>query len=194
MKKQYSIFASQLGFFLLLPIWMKLISYLHPVVIVVVWTVFTVTFCMIAFLITKQTVTLASTWLHVVMSLYTISLFILLFFRPENQQYGTINLIPFEAIRFYFTGHVSSLIAFYNLSANIGLFIPFGLYYRFISKTPRLILLLCISILSISIVESLQYATKRGSLDIDDLILNVIGFCIGYFLFTFVQKVVHLKR
>ncbi|WP_026675118.1 VanZ family protein [Alkalihalobacterium bogoriense] len=194
MKKQYSIFASQLGFFLLLPIWMKLISYLHPVVIVVVWIVFTVTFCFIAFLITKQTVTLSSTWLHVVMSLYTISLFILLFFRPENQQYGTINLIPFETIRFYFTGHVSPLIAFYNLSANIGLFIPFGLYYRFISNTPRLILLLCISILSISIVEILQYATKRGSLDIDDLILNVLGFCIGYFLFTCVQKVLHLKR
>ena len=75
-------------------------------------------------------------FLHVLTFLYSIGLLILLFFRPKGSSYGTINLIPFDTISFYLSGNVSYLISFYNLGANIGLFIPFGLYYRYIKKTP----------------------------------------------------------
>jgi glycopeptide antibiotics resistance protein len=120
-------------------------------------------------------------------------LLILLFFRPKGQSYGTINLIPLDTINFYLSGNVAYLIALYNLGANIVLFIPFGLYYRYIYKTPAMKQLLIITVCSIGTIEWLQFITKRGSLDIDDLMLNVLGVCLGYFIHAFFQKVLVIK-
>jgi glycopeptide antibiotics resistance protein len=53
--------------------------------------------------------------------------------------------------------------------------------------------LLIITICSISTIEWLQFITKRGSLDIDDLILNVLGVCLGYFIHPLFQKVLVIK-
>ena len=49
--------------------------------------------------------------------------------------------------------------------------------------------LLFITVCSISTIEWLQLITKRGSLDIDDFILNVLGVCLGYLIYSFFQKV-----
>ncbi|WP_176699601.1 hypothetical protein [Neobacillus massiliamazoniensis] len=62
------------------------------------------------------------------LGLYTIAILVLLFFRPNDQSYQSWNLIPFSTISFYFSGKVNWLISFYNLSANIGLFIPYGIF------------------------------------------------------------------
>lgn len=127
--------------------------------------------------------------LHAVTFIYSLALLILLFFRPTNQSYESVNLIPFETIHFYLSGKVQLLISFYNLGANIGLFSPFGLYYRYIKKEPSFIQLLMITFFSISIIEVLQFLTRRGSLDVDDLILNVVGVFIGYIIYQIFQKV-----
>lgn len=91
--------------------------------------------------VSKQTVNL-------IFIFYFFGLIILLYFRPQDQNYGTINLIPFETI---LSGHVDYLIAVYNLGANIGLFLPFGLYYRYVIKNPMINHLILITIGSISI-------------------------------------------
>ena len=189
-----SLFISQSVFIILLPIWMELTKYLHPIVIGVVWFL---TFFLTLFgvcLVKKEQIRFSQPILHALTFLYSIGLLILLFFRPKSQSYGTLNLIPFDTVHFYLSGSVSFFIALYNLGANIGLFIPFGLYYRYIKKTPTLKPLLIIAICSISIIEWLQFITKRGSLDIDDLILNVLGVCLGYFIYPFFQRVLVMKE
>ncbi|WP_237562888.1 VanZ family protein [Bacillus dakarensis] len=130
---------------------------------------------------------------HAITFLYLSGLLILLFFRPNGSNYGSVNLIPFETIYFYLSGNVGFLIAFYNLSANIGLFIPFGLYYRYIKQPASMKELLIITIFTISTIEGLQFFTKRGSLDIDDLLLNVVGVWIGYLVQPVFQKVLDIK-
>ena len=191
MKKsmKISLLYSQIVFFILLPVWMELTKYLHPIVVGVVW--FSITFIVLFVVcwVKKEKIILSKQILYVLTFLYSIGLLILLFFRPKAQSYGTINLIPFETIHFYLSGNVAYLIALYNLGANIGLFIPFGLFYRYMKKTPALKQLLIITICSISTIEWLQFITKRGSLDIDDLILNVLGVCLGYYIHPFFQKV-----
>jgi len=45
-------------------------------------------------------------------------------------------------------------------------------------------------LLSISGIEICQFVFRRGSLDVDDLILNMIGVYLGYFLYPLFKKVV----
>lgn len=195
MKKtiKLSLFYSQAVFFILLPIWIELTNYLHPIVIGVVW--FSLTFLTLFCIcwVRKDKIQLSKHILHGLTILYSVGLLILLFFRPKSQSYGDINLIPFDTIYFYLSGNVDYLIALYNLGANIGLFIPFGLYYRYLKETASMKLLLIITICSISMIEGLQFITKRGSLDIDDLILNILGVCLGYLIHPFFQKVLVIK-
>ncbi|MDN5709435.1 MAG: VanZ family protein, partial [Planococcus sp. (in: firmicutes)] len=39
------------------------------------------------------------------------------------------------------------------------------------------------------VIELLQFVTKRGSFDIDDLLLNMAGGCLGFLL----TKIVHIR-
>ena len=188
-----SFVFSQCVFIILLPVWVELTKYLHPIVIGVVWFLIFFLVLFVVCLVKNEQIQFSKHILHALTFLYSIGLLILLFFRPKGQNYGTINLIPFNTIHFYLSGNVGYLITFYNLGANIGLFIPFGLYYRYIKKTPSMKQLLIITIFSISTIEWLQLFTKRGSLDIDDLMLNVLGVSLGYFIYPFFRKVLFIK-
>ncbi|MFA9558360.1 VanZ family protein [Evansella sp. AB-rgal1] len=185
-----SFLISQISFFSLWPFWLQLTKYLHNIVLLVVWFCFTLLISFLVFYIRKDQVTMKRSVLHSITLFYTLSLLTLLFFRPNDQSYDSINLIPFEMILFYFSGQVSPVIAFYNISANIGLFIPFGIYYCYISKQPSIWRLTLLTICSITVIELTQFFTNRGSLDIDDLILNVCGVILGYTLFPLVQQVI----
>lgn len=191
---RYSLLISQVLFFILLPLWMQLTNYLHPVVIGVVWFCFSFFALFIVCWVTKEKIRVTTPTIHLATFFYSVALLALLFFRPKNQRYENINLIPFETIRFYLSGNVDLLISFYNLGANIGLFIPFGLYYQYIKKKPNFIKILLITISSVIIIEGLQFIARRGSLDIDDLFLNVLGVSIGYVIFPMFKKVVVVRR
>ena len=178
-------------FALLSPLLFKLVSYLHPIVLGVVLFCMVIAVFFIVIFIRKEKVQLRHSHFYILLLLYTIALFILLFFRPANQTYQSLNLVPFSTIAFYLSGKVNGLISFYNLAANIGLFIPFGLFLKVKKCTP--FQLFYIPILFVSLIELLQYFTRRGSLDIDDLILNVLGFFIGYLVYPLFNRVFKVK-
>ncbi len=184
-----SFFYSQIVFFIFLPVWIELKKYLHPIVIGVVWFCISFVFLFGVCWMNKEEIRLSKRFLHGLIVLYSIGLVILLFFRPNGSSYGSINVIPFNTIYYYLSGNFDFLIALYNLAANIGLFIPFGLYYRYLNVSPSLKGLLLITTCSIMVIESLQFITKRGSFDIDDLLLNVLGVGLGYLIYPLVVKV-----
>ncbi|GEM_PF-1201598 len=190
-KIYYAFILSQLVFLVCLPISLKLFSYLNPVVIVVLWMCVTIFVCFSMLLIWKQSVVIPRFIFNIFLILYMCCLLILLFFRPGEQVYDNWNLIPFSTISYYLSGNVSFLIAFYNLAANIGLFIPFGFALMLTVKSR--IFRFLIPFLSISTIELLQYITKRGSLDIDDLIFNLIGVYIGYMLTPLFLRVITIN-
>ncbi|MCM3691313.1 VanZ family protein [Neobacillus niacini] len=172
---------------ILSPFLIQLVVYLHPVVLgVILFCLVLAIFFGILF-IRKQTIPLPYSKVRLLLLLYTIALFILLFFRPSDQSYQSINLVPFSTISFYLSGKVTGLISFYNLAANIALFIPFGIFLKMNERT--IYQFLYIPILFISLIEFLQYLSARGSLDIDDLLLNVLGFFIGYIVYPIFIKV-----
>jgi glycopeptide antibiotics resistance protein len=182
-----SLIISIVLFLILSPFLIQLVVYLHQVVLGVIFFCFVLIVFFVVLFIRKQSFHLPYSKIRILLLLYSIALFILLFLRPSDQIYQSINLVPFSTITFYLYGNVNGLISFYNLAANIGLFIPFGIFLKMKERT--IFQLVYIPILFISLIELLQYFTARGSLDIDDLILNVLGFFIGYLLYPFFTKI-----
>lgn len=123
--------------------------------------------------------------------LYCVAMFWLLF----GQRIGeptylakirmNINLTPMRTIRQYlhllhdprYTWH-----AFVNLFGNVLMFIPLGyLLPKIWVRYRKFFRLIFYAFLVLIAVEVTQYFTMLGSLDVDDIILNLAGVIIGYF-------------
>ena len=98
-----------------------------------------------------------------------------------------MNLDPFHTIGNYWTvaKRMDFSPIFYhcviNLAGNILLFVPIGYFRKFFP-----FLLTCV--LAVTLVELLQLVTRLGSLDVDDLILNLFGMIVGYLCFIIFKK------
>ena len=129
--------------------------------------------------------------------LYISILFLLLFVRHRGSwwmdlsplEYAKIhmNLIPFQTIGGYIKsildGSMNLNIPLENLFGNLFMFLPFGIYLPFFQKKIDSLKKFILGMTSIFlIIEIAQFLTKRGSFDIDDLILNLAGAVIGYLI------------
>ena len=90
MKKsiKLSFLYSQIVFLILLPVWIELTLYLHPIVIGVVWFLI---FFLVLFgvcLVKKEQIRISKHILHALTFFYSIGLLILLFFRPKVKIMG----------------------------------------------------------------------------------------------------------
>lgn len=108
---------------------------------------------------------------------------------------GNMNLVPFRTIKNYLTvvKRMDFSPIFYhcviNLSGNILLFMPIGYFLpRLWPSLRNFFLFLLTCALAITLVELLQLVTLLGSLDIDDLILNLFGMICGYLFFIIFKK------
>ncbi|USK32420.1 VanZ family protein [Bacillus sp. F19] len=193
MRKTYfiSLAVSQSVFFLMLPLWLSLTAYLHPVVTAVVWFCVTALTAFFLFLWKKQVMVVPQRLFHACLILHTVGLLILLFFRPDSGG-NSYNLVPFDTISYYLSGQVSPIIAVYNLAANIGLFVPYGIFLK--SRAASMRKTFAYSVFVIAAVEISQFAANRGSLDMDDLILNVLGLFTGYVFYPIFSKSVYVKE
>ena len=106
-----------------------------------------------------------------------------------------MNLIPFHTVGNYWKvirRMEFSPLFFHcviNLGGNIFLFIPIGYFLPKLWPMLRKFfpfLLTCV--MAIVLVELLQLVTLLGSLDIDDLILNLFGMLVGYLIFMISKK------
>lgn len=98
-----------------------------------------------------------------------------------------MNLVPFETIALYIRAMVRETInpgiAIANLLGNFLLFMPMGIYLPFFFKKIRTLLDYVLYMIPVlSLVELVQLLTKRGSFDIDDLILNLAGAIVAFLI------------
>lgn len=127
--------------------------------------------------------------------LYVLIMLYLLFFQRQAfpGDYWTYvrwscNFIPFHTIREQLAavgqGGYLGRFALKNLLGNVVLFIPLGLLLPALWQRQRRFRLFFATVCgSIILVELLQLFTTLGSLDVDDLILNVLGASIGFWIF-----------
>lgn len=103
------------------------------------------------------------------------------------------NFMPFDTIN-HFVGIAREARgpAALNLLGNIVVFVPFGLLMPLSARLNPIVWTLLFAA-GITLLELLQLVTKRGMFDVDDIILNVFGFLIGYVVLFVVRSLLLSK-
>ena len=124
---------------------------------------------------------------------YCVWMLVLLFDRELSEP--SINLEPLRTIRLfirvllYDPSDYNIRLAVVNLFGNIIMFIPLGYFlprlWAGLQKWWRTWLM---TLLIMTAVEITQLLTLRGTCDVDDLILNLLGAAMGYGIFRVLKK------
>ncbi|MBE6158651.1 MAG: VanZ family protein [Firmicutes bacterium] len=129
-------------------------------------------------------------FLNLLFIVYILLLFELLTGTENNSGTG-INLVPFSEI---FRYPVGSKMFIYNTLGNILLFVPYGYFVTRYINGKSLYQIFIISFITSLTVEILQVKLGR-SFDVDDIILNVVGGMIGYFIYVALNAIrTHLPK
>lgn len=139
----------------------------------------------IAWLVTnRQRFVLYKELLSLLFILYILALFYAVTFQDIN--YGDSNFVLFKEITRYEFGTPKF---WKNNIGNIIIFMPYAFFvaYYLKTKSPWLIILMTF-IASLSIEITQRYLVQRV-FDVDDVLLNVIGGIIGFYLFRIIDKI-----
>ncbi|GAA0286802.1 glycopeptide antibiotics resistance protein [Gracilibacillus halotolerans] len=110
---------------------------------------------------------------------------------------SSTNIIPFKTISTYviaiFDGSMNIDIPIRNLLGNLIMFFPMGIYLPYyIKKINKLSRFIGAMTVLLFLIEITQLVSRRGSFDIDDFILNMVGSLIGFVIWNtrIVQKLI----
>lgn len=117
-------------------------------------------------------------------------LYILCLFQVVTFEYdvswATNNFIPFKEILRY---NITSRLFFKNVLGNMILFLPFGFFTSYYLKVDKIKLPLVLTLVASISIEVVQMCIGRV-FDVDDIILNVIGGILGFYLYNLLRVIV----
>jgi len=121
---------------------------------------------------------------------YTIFLLYLMFlgFGREQHEANIVRLLPLVSTILFVQNTTSWESIIINLFGNIIMFIPFGFLGWLNAKYFSFKKLIVDFLSALIIVEALQYLTRLGVFDIDDLALNSLGVWIGFQMRKFIDN------
>jgi len=116
--------------------------------------------------------------------------------RLQEAMAGNINLTLFATINNYLyklsIGYVGIKTVWVNLVGNFVFFMPFSLFFPLIyPKMIRRLDFYRFWLVTLVLVEILQYLTMSGALDVDDILLNFAGLLL---VFELVRKKIQQKN
>ncbi|QNU65697.1 VanZ family protein [Ruminiclostridium herbifermentans] len=128
--------------------------------------------------------------------LFTAYLLLLAYLTLASQYYGrevehsSINIIPLRTIIEYSTSGYNVKAITTNLLGNIAAFMPMGFLLPIVfSKLNRMRKVIYVSFISALLIELMQYILRVGASDIDDVILNILGAVLGYWIMRCVRQI-----
>lgn len=127
---------------------------------------------------------------------YLAALAYFLFFAEATGRTGAervyqYNLVPFHEIRRFwiYRRQLGFMAVALNLAGNVLAFVPFGTFLPLLVRRVRSFGRTTLLGAEFSLlVETCQLFSKVGSFDVDDIMLNTCGVCLGYGLFLTVRK------
>lgn len=120
--------------------------------------------------------------------MYVIALFEVVTFQDVS--WSSSNFIPFkEMLRYEF----GTKLFFKNVVGNMIMFIPFGFFTSYFLKFKKIYSVFILTLLTSITIETTQLLIGRV-FDIDDILLNILGGLIGYFIFKIIYKIKFLKK
>ena len=112
--------------------------------------------------------------------IYILCLFHVVTFQDVS--WASSNFIPFKEMFRYKFG---SFMFLKNVIGNMIMFMPYGFFISYFLKLEKKRILLYLSIVVSLTIEVTQLIIGRV-FDVDDIILNIIGAFIGYFVYKFI--------
>ena len=139
--------------------------------------------------------------------LFILYIFFLVYFLFLAEWYGRTgtveeyryNLELFREIRRFITyrEQLGMFAVFANLLGNILIFVPYGFFISMAAERRGFFKTLFFSFGLSLCVELVQLATRVGSFDVDDILLNTIGGILGYILFAIcnvIRRRYHVRK
>lgn len=111
-----------------------------------------------------------------------------------------VNLVPFKTISLYFKWLMdgqrsNNYVPLTNLGVNIILLFPMGLFLpELFKKLKNFFIYLLSCVLILAVIETFQLVLRRGSFDVDDFILNILGAVMGFFVCRLIEKIVNAVK
>ena len=133
----------------------------------------------------KQEFCLYKEVFHLIFLIYILCLFQIVTFEDTSVYISGNNFTPFKEIMRY---KVGSRLFFKNVLGNVVLFIPYGIFASLYTKIEKPHHALGLVFFASATVEITQLLIGRV-FDIDDIILNIIGGIIGFFIYSLTNKV-----
>lgn len=119
--------------------------------------------------------------------IYILVLFYVVTYQdPVSDTISTYNLIPFKEM---FRYQLGSTLFYKNIIGNLIIFVPFGLFISYYLKTNKVSIVLGLSLISSLSIEFAQQLIVGRVFDVDDIILNVVGSIVGYFIYRIVGAI-----
>ncbi|MFV0499157.1 MAG: VanZ family protein [Bacilli bacterium] len=119
--------------------------------------------------------------IHTLKFMYTIFLITLFFSKDINTDIGYIKMFNLNVMGILYSFESNNGILFFVM--NIVLIIPIGFMYRKFNSILKFLFPLLLFV----VIEYVQYTSGVGVFDINDIILNTLGFYIGTFIFSKVK-------
>lgn len=113
---------------------------------------------------------------------YTIFLLYLMFFGMGRLQYedNIVRIKPIVSTIWFIQETISWLDIIRIVLGNVVMFIPFGFLGWIFPQLKNLKSLIITFVSAIVIVEALQYFSRLGVFDVDDVLLNTFGVFLGW--------------
>ena len=163
-----------------------IISSIWPSLLILVTILFSIRF--FSFISNKKRIVLYRELLNLVFVIYLMCFFYVLTFADVD--WSTANIIPFKEI---FRFEVGSKMFIRNVFGNMLLFLPYGFYLSYFTKLRKVKYVIAFSLFVSFAVEIIQYRIGRV-FDIDDIILNIAGGILGYYLYQIGDYILNNTR
>ncbi len=115
---------------------------------------------------------------------YILCLFQVVTSQDVSSVHG-VNVTLFKELTRY---QVGSKLFIRNIVGNILMFIPFGFFTSYYLKLDKKRIIFYITLIVSVIIELIQLKIGRA-FDVDDIILNVVGSLLGYFMYRIMDKI-----
>ncbi len=96
-----------------------------------------------------------------------------------------VNVTLFKELTRYQFG---SRLFYRNIVGNILMFVPFGFFTSYYLKLERKRFIFYLALIVSVVIELIQLKIGRA-FDVDDIVLNIVGSLLGYFLYRIMDKV-----
>ena len=110
--------------------------------------------------------------------IYIMCLFQVVTFQDDTT-WSSNNFIPFKEIMRY---NMGSRLFFKNVIGNMVMFLPYGFFVSYYLDNKKLSLTFTLTLITSVAIETVQLIIGR-TFDIDDIILNVIGGTLGFYIY-----------